>query len=73
MMHRISGFKLKSTIHQVLDIGVTRQSSPFFLEPSYYANLPVNLFEKENETDFCYGDWLIDAMSTKYGEWKELK
>ena len=44
-MHRASGFKLKSTIHQVLDIGVTRYSTPFFLEPAYYSEVPKNLFE----------------------------
>ena len=46
-MHRVSGFKLKSTIHQVLDIGVTRYSTPFFLEPAYYSEVPKNLFEGE--------------------------
>lgn len=43
-MHRISGGNFKSTVHRVVDIGVTRFSSPFFLEPSYLADLNDDLF-----------------------------
>lgn len=35
MISRMSGFKLKATTHQVLDIGCVRYSSPYFLEPNY--------------------------------------
>ena len=72
-MHRISGFKLKSTVHRVLDIGVQRLSSPFFLEPAYYSQVPSDVLAEIKDNDFLYGEWLINAMSAKYGEWKDFK
>lgn len=70
---RITNFKLKATSHQVLDIGVKRYSSPFFLEPKYSAIIPANLIdpnEKEKEKPIIYGPWLIRALARKYAEWK---
>lgn len=40
MLSRITDYKLKATLHRVLDIGVERFSSPFFFEPHYLAKIP---------------------------------
>lgn len=40
MISRITNYKLKATLHRVLDIGVDRYSSPFFFEPHYAASIP---------------------------------
>lgn len=32
---RITNFKVKATVHQVVDIGVVRYSSPFFCDPKF--------------------------------------
>ena len=39
----MTNMKIKATKHRVLDIGVTRYSSPFFVEPKYSALLPSNM------------------------------
>ena len=70
---RITNFKLKATSHQVIDIGVERYSSPFFMEPKYSAVIPANVLapeEQETEKPIIYGPWLIRAISRKYAEWK---
>jgi isopenicillin N synthase-like dioxygenase len=43
MLSRITNFTLKATKHRVLDIGVERFSSPFFLEPNFSAGIPTVL------------------------------
>jgi isopenicillin N synthase-like dioxygenase len=78
MLSRITDFKLKATKHRVLDIGVERFSSPFFLEPHYAARIPSNIGSLETLSDskqdeFIYGDWLIEKMMREYGEWKHFK
>jgi isopenicillin N synthase-like dioxygenase len=45
MLSRITNFSLKATKHRVLDIGVERFSSPFFLEPHFSAGIPTLLGE----------------------------
>lgn len=40
MLSRITENHLKSTKHRVMDIGVERYSSPFFLEPYFDAKIP---------------------------------
>lgn len=70
---RITNFKLKATSHRVLDIGVERYSSPFFVEPKYSAVIPANLLapeEEEKEKPIVYGPWLIRAIARKYKEWQ---
>ena len=44
---RITNFTLKATKHRVLDIGIERFSSPFFLEPKHSARIPRNLLAPE--------------------------
>ena len=45
----MSSLKIKATKHRVLDIGVTRYSSPFFVEPKYSALLPSNMLVGSEE------------------------
>ena len=42
-LSKITNYKLKATLHRVLDIGKERYSSPFFLDPKFDAVLPSNL------------------------------
>ena len=51
ILSRISNFKLKATKHRVLDIGIERFSSPFFLEPKYSALIPRSLIKNEEIQD----------------------
>ena len=44
-LSRATNFKLKATNHRVLDIGIERYSSPFFLEPAYSTVVPANLLD----------------------------
>lgn len=46
---RITNFKVKATMHRVLDIGKVRYSSPFFLEPCYDVVIPSNMLVPEEE------------------------
>lgn len=46
---RITNFKMKATLHRVLDIGVIRYSSPFFVDPKYTATIPCNLLVPDEE------------------------
>lgn len=80
MFSRMTGYRLKATKHRVLDIGVERFSSPFFLEPHYLARIPTDLVtgdyqsvsEVPSEESHIYGDWLIDKIRS-YGEYKHFK
>lgn len=70
---RITNFKLKATMHRVLDIGKERFSSPFFFDPKYNAVIPSNCLvpeEEQQEEPIIYGDWLITKMTNAYVEWK---
>lgn len=49
ILARITNFKLKATMHRVLDIGAERFSSPFFFEPKYTAIIPTNCLISEEE------------------------
>ena len=49
IFNRISDGKLKATLHRVLDIGIERFSSPFFLRPRYFAKIPESIFVSEEE------------------------
>lgn len=70
IFERITNYKLKATFHRVLDIGVERYSSPFFMEPKYTAVIPSNLINPEQEgTEIVYGPWLIKRMCRLYKEW----
>ena len=72
IMSRITNFTLKATRHRVLDIGIERFSSPFFLEPKYVAKIPSNLLEPESaqvEPPIIYGEWIVKKIMT-YAEWQ---
>ena len=71
---RITNFKLKATKHRVLDIGIERFSSPFFLEPKYLASIPSNMLSLEDEQvepPIHYGEWIVKKLAT-YAEWKSF-
>ena len=62
---RVTNFQLKATKHRVLDIGVERFSSPFFLEATYSATIPSNLLapeDEEVEEPIVYGVWLVKKL-----------
>ena len=69
---RITNFQLKATKHRVLDIGIERFSSPFFLDPKYLALIPSNMLEPENEQvepPIIFGEWIVKKLQT-YAEWQ---
>jgi len=74
LFSKMTNYRLKATLHRVLDIKVSRYSSPFFLEPYYNAKIPEQLIFKdgekreEKEEMKVYGEWLIDKACAKYGE-----
>ena len=75
VFERITNFKLKATFHRVLDIGVERYSSPFFVDPKYSAIIPANILapdEEAKEKPIVYGPWLIRRIAKKYVEWQGL-
>ncbi|XP_063439227.1 uncharacterized protein LOC134720708 [Mytilus trossulus] len=64
---KMTNGRFKATIHRVLDIGVDRYSSGFFLEPSYESDVGVNLLSKSEDSKHIpekYGPYMINA--TKY-------
>ncbi len=75
MLSRISGGQLKATKHRVLDIGIERFSSPYFLEPRYAASIPssithlTSVTENTDEESVYYGHWVIGKQGL-YGETK---
>ena len=71
MLSRITNYKLKSTKHRVLDIGIERYSNPFFLDPGYSAKIPIDGDDK-NE-NIIYGEYLLDVLSKKFIEYKDIK
>ena len=77
MLSRISDGQLKATKHRVLDIGVERFSSPYFLEPRYSALIPSSIAhldsasEATEEESVYYGHWVIGKQHL-YAETKGL-
>ena len=62
---RITNFQLKATKHRVLDIGIERFSSPFFLEPKYLASIPSNLLnsaEEQAEPPIIFGECIVKKL-----------
>ena len=75
-LSKITGYKLKATRHQVLDIGVERYSSPFFFEPRFTAKVPPHIDcedEKVIEEQTQYGDFIIEKCMRLYGEFKDFR
>ena len=80
-LSRMTGRKVKATIHRVLTIGRPRQSVPFFLEPAYHARVPNSLPEEKEEeltssahpvaNTFEYGQWLRTYIK-KFVEYQSL-
>lgn len=75
MLSRITNYKLKSTLHRVIDIGEDRYSSPFFFEPHYAAKIPSSILKNADGSDLAelteeqkaydnimYGDYMIDKV-----------
>ena len=78
LLSKITDYKLKATMHRVLDIGRERYSSPFFMDPKFSAKIPENLLSSSEDQDsnssvIEFGVYLVIRMRTKYGEWKDLK
>ena len=68
---RITDFALKATKHRVLDIGIERFSSPFFLEPKHSARIPRNMLAPEEDEPIIFGEWLVEKLQT-YVEWQGM-
>lgn len=49
LLEKISNHKIKATYHRVLDIGVERFSSPYFLCPKYSARINDKLLESSRK------------------------
>ena len=68
-----TNYQMKATMHRVLDIGVERFSSPFFLRPMYTATIPTNvLAPSEKDTPVVYGPWFVENLVAESIEWKGL-
>ena len=55
-LQKISGHKIKATRHRVIDIGIERYSSPFFLEPKHSARIGDGILDssRKQSEDFEY-------------------
>ena len=49
LLSKITNYRLKATMHRVLDIGRERYSSPFFMDPKFSAQIAENLLTTEEE------------------------
>ena len=78
-LSKMTGGRVKATMHRVLAIGRPRRSVPFFLAPSFHGKLPRVLPEDtsvKSVTDctgemFEYGPYSIES-TTKFIEYKGL-
>lgn len=86
---KISGGRIKATMHRVLDIGIERYACPFFLEPKFSAILADDVLQSERP--FCedrehenmlrekgvkltsYGEFILSKNNGNWGEWKGFK
>ena len=48
---QITNYKLKATMHRVVDIGCERWSSPFFMEPRFDAKIPADILKEVDDTE----------------------
>ena len=63
--------QVKATMHRVLDIGIERFSSPFFLRPKFAAMIPSNFITPEDEAveaPVMFGPWFIENLTSI--EWR---
>jgi len=70
MLENMTGGRLRSTIHRVLDHGEERMSAPFFLEPGWDKEL-CDFGTGERWSEKLYGRWMIDYVK-KFVEYKNL-
>lgn len=47
LLSKATNYKLKATMHRVVDIGKERYSSPFFMSPSFDAKIPFDLMARD--------------------------
>ena len=77
LLSQITDYKLKATMHRVVDIGCERWSSPFFMEPKWDAKIPTNILkegeEKEEQELIEYGVYSVCRLRNSYVEWSGLK
>ena len=77
LFSQITGYKLKATLHRVVDIGKERWSSPFFMDPCFDAKIPANIFKKKGgskDKDLIqYGVFVVVRMRNQFAEWKHFK
>ena len=66
-LSKMTGRKVKATIHRVKAIGRARQSVAFFLEPGYSALLPNHLPEDPEKE--CSSTYHPKEDSYEYGRW----
>ena len=73
-LSEITNFKLKATMHRVLDIGTERYSCPFFMDPKFDAKIP-NLMRKNKKDEAVveYGVQLVVRMREKFREYQHFK
>ncbi|XP_028395094.1 uncharacterized protein LOC114519206 [Dendronephthya gigantea] len=76
VLSKVTGKRLRATRHRVVDMGSTRQSVPYFLEPRFDANINrtiVNTGATTEEEELGYGPFLIREMKAKgYVEYEDL-
>ena len=79
MLAQFTEGRLKATKHRVVDLGKDRYSVPFFLEPSYHADIGKprisqhsTAFEKympqgvnKDGSECKYGHWLVETVKRK--------
>ena len=70
---QITNYKLKATMHRVVDIGCERWSSPFFMEPRFDAKIPADILKEvddaEKQEAIEYGVYVVCRIRSKYVEW----
>ncbi|XP_076358845.1 uncharacterized protein LOC143251292 [Tachypleus tridentatus] len=69
-MAKLTAGRFKPTIHRVIDLGISRYSVPFFLEPHFDADMSNSLFGTPLEgtaKNLKYGMWLKNN-SAQYAE-----
>ena len=84
IFQKITNNSFLATRHRVKDIGCIRYSSPFFFDPQFHSCIPLNILlsnrkrsgnsqEEGDDHPIVFGKWLINKITTSYGEWKNSK
>lgn len=71
MFSRMTGHKLKATMHRVADIGCKRYSVPFFFEPAWHAEIPDDILKPEEAQTVKYGEYVAKRMMSTFGQLQE--